>query len=119
MGLVLWDLAGEDKFLSVQPSHLRGLAGYLLVADGTRRTTIEQALALRERHAARLDAVPGLLLINKRDLEGQGQVDAAVRADIESASLPSIDTSALTGAGVEQAFLALAERLVSSGPGSG
>ncbi len=41
MTLMLWDIAGQDDFQTVQPSQLRGMAGYLLVADGTRRATLE------------------------------------------------------------------------------
>ncbi|MFN6951418.1 MAG: Rab family GTPase, partial [Albidovulum sp.] len=33
--LMLWDLAGEDEFNTVQMSYLRGSAGLLIVADGT------------------------------------------------------------------------------------
>ena len=36
--LMLWDLAGDDDFQRLQTSYLRGTSGFLLVADGTRRT---------------------------------------------------------------------------------
>ena len=38
VNLILWDLAGEDDIASLRMSYLRGSAGYVLVADGTRRT---------------------------------------------------------------------------------
>jgi GTPase SAR1 family protein len=41
--LVLWDLYGEDEFQKMRWPYLRGAAGYLLVADGTRRNTLEKA----------------------------------------------------------------------------
>src|SRR5262245_4193205 len=44
--LILWDLSGEDEFQGVQPAYLRGASGYLLVADGTRRETLDTAIAL-------------------------------------------------------------------------
>jgi small GTP-binding protein len=34
--LIVWDLAGEDEFMQIRMSYLRGSSGYLLVADGTR-----------------------------------------------------------------------------------
>lgn len=45
--LILWDLAGEDDIASLRMSYLRGSAGYVLVADGTRPSTLEIALSLR------------------------------------------------------------------------
>src|ERR1700730_12681088 len=47
--LILWDLAGEDDMSSLRMSYLRGSAGYVLVADGTRPATLETALSLRRR----------------------------------------------------------------------
>jgi len=49
VSLVLWDLAGEDDIGSLRMSYLRGSAGYVLVADRTRRSTLQMALSLRER----------------------------------------------------------------------
>ena len=37
--LMIWDIYGQDEFQTVQHSQLRGMAGYLLVIDGTRRGT--------------------------------------------------------------------------------
>ena len=47
--LVLWDLYGDDDFQKIRWSHFNGTAGYLLVADGTRRATLEKAEFLEER----------------------------------------------------------------------
>ena len=47
--LIVWDLAGEDEFLQVRMSYLRGSAGYFLVADGTRRATLDKAIELQQR----------------------------------------------------------------------
>ena len=58
--LMLWDIYGQDDFQTVQPSQLRGMAGYLLVVDGTRRATLDVARQLQaEGHAGgRPGAVP-------------------------------------------------------------
>ena len=45
---VLWDLYGEDEFQKLRRSYLRGSAGYLLVLDGLRRTTLEIALRIHQ-----------------------------------------------------------------------
>ena len=49
MEFLLWDIAGEDDHFSVPLSYLRGASGYLLVIDGTRRATFDQALDLQQR----------------------------------------------------------------------
>ena len=51
--LVLWDIYGEDTFQSVRTSYLRGAAGYLLVADGTRQLTLDTARSLQKTAAER------------------------------------------------------------------
>ena len=43
VNLILWDLAGEDDISSLRMSYLRGAAGYVLVADGTRPATLGMA----------------------------------------------------------------------------
>ena len=50
--LVLWDINGQDEFQDVQESYLRGMSGYLLVVDGTRRATLETAAKLQEKAVA-------------------------------------------------------------------
>src|SRR5215211_7084781 len=42
VNLILWDVAGEDDISAVRMSYyyLRGCAGYVLVADGTRPSTL-------------------------------------------------------------------------------
>src|SRR5574342_650264 len=46
--LMLWDIYGEDEFQKLHMSYLRGAAGLLLVVDGTRRSTLDKALAIKE-----------------------------------------------------------------------
>ena len=47
MELILWDIYGEDEFQKVRMSYLQGASAYLLVADGTRRATLEVAASLQ------------------------------------------------------------------------
>ena len=47
--MMIWDLAGEDAFSRLQTTFLRGSAGYLLVADGTRAHTLDVALELQRQ----------------------------------------------------------------------
>ncbi|MDI1449072.1 GTP-binding protein [Polyangium sp. 6x1] len=109
--LVLWDLSGEDEFQRVRLSYLRGAAGYLLVADGTRRATVETAMALHQAAAEHLGDVPRVLVLNKADLRDFWELDDAYERELAS-RWPVFETSAKTGAGVEEAFRALGNALL-------
>ena len=115
VGLVLWDLHGEDEFQRVRESYLRGSSGLFLVADGLRKGTVDQALALHDTARRVLGNVPAILLLNKVDLVGDWEVsEDMLRAQGDSV-LPLIRTSAKTGEGVEAAFATLARRMVLGG----
>ncbi|RDI96720.1 GTP-binding protein [Meiothermus sp. QL-1] len=111
VGLVVWDLYGEDRFLRVEPFYLRGSAGYLLVADGTRPETLEVAQEMQERASAELGPVPFVLLLNKHDLPWR--LEGARVEGLRALGWAVHYTSAKSGEGVEEAFLALARRLLS------
>lgn len=110
--LLLWDIQGEESASALQKSYLRGASGYLLVADGTRKETLYTALSIQTRVQDTLGAAPFLLLLNKADLTerwaiGEGEIEA-----LEQKGWHVLRTSAKTGAGVEEAFLILAQRLL-------
>ncbi len=110
--LVLWDIAGKSAFARIDTSYLRDAAGYLLVADGTRADTLESALRLQQATEAELGPVPFCLLLNKRDLEPRWAVDPQDITALRARDWPLIETSALNGAGVEDAFQRLGEQLL-------
>ena len=74
ISLILWDLVGEDDFIQVRMSYLRGAAGYLLVADGMRRATLDKAVELQHRAEVELGRLPFILLINKLDVIGDWEI---------------------------------------------
>ena len=112
VNLILWDLAGEDDISSLRMSYLRGAAGYVLVADGTRRSTLEVALSLRQRVEADFGPLPFVLLLNKNDLEEQWAIrDAELDGPARQTAGGCAPTSARTGEGVEDAFKDLAVRV--------
>jgi hypothetical protein len=111
VNLILWDLAGEDDISSLRMSYLRGSAGYVLVADGTRPSTLEVALSLRQRVEADLGPLPFVLLLNKNDLQEQWAIPDGEIEDLRRNGWWVEPTSARTGAGVEDAFRALAVRV--------
>jgi len=111
VALVIWDLAGDDDFQRLETSYLRGTSGYLLVADGTRLVTLDQALELQKRVAESLGAAPFVLALNKADLAPQWEVNEARINALGAKNFTVIKTSAKEGAGVEEAFAYLARRM--------
>ncbi len=109
--LILWDMAGEDDVATVRMSHLRGLAGYVLVADGTRPATLDTAVSLRQRVEAEIGPVPYVLLVNKCDLTDQWLTPDADLELLREQGWWVRVSSARTGEGVDDAFTDLADRI--------
>ena len=105
--LIIWDLYGEDEFQKMRSSYLRGAAGYLLVADVTRRATLDTAQALHALAEETIGTVPFTLVLNKSDLAEKWELDEAVLAPLRK-RWRIIQTSAKTGDRVENAFVDLA-----------
>jgi len=110
--LMLWDIYGQDDFQDVQTSQLRGMSGYLLVVDGTRRATLETARQVQAKAAAAVGEVPFILLLNKSDLSAQWEIDEPAFFKLAEQGWHVIRTSAKTGEGVEEAFMALTRAML-------
>ncbi len=110
--LVLWDIYGADEFQQVRMSYLRGMAGCLLVVDGTRRATLDEALAFDEKVRDVSDRVPSVIVINKSDLADDWEVEAERLEVIERGGRIVVRTSAKTGEGVQMAFHKLASLIL-------
>ncbi len=112
VNLLLWDIAGEDEFQKVQTSYLRGSAGYILVADGTRGVTVDQAMDIRERVNNDIGELPCVLVVNKHDLVDDWEVGDDRISQLEADGWTVLKGSAKTGEGVEEAFLALTGKIL-------
>ncbi|MGI9106340.1 MAG: Rab family GTPase [Pyrinomonadaceae bacterium] len=112
MTLLLWDIEGAETGQDLRKSYLRGASGYLLVADGTRNDTLYKALEIQARAQETIGTVPYILLLNKSDLEDQWSISDRELAALTDKNWQIIKTSAKTGAGVEEAFLTLAQKML-------
>jgi|SRR5262249_42484675 len=112
--LVLWDIHGEDVFQAMRMTYLRGMSGYFLVADPTRRQTLDDALALQARVREAMGPIPWILILNKCDLIAEWEIDFERISAFESAGQSIIRTSAKTGKGVDEAFSRLTEAMLHS-----
>jgi GTPase SAR1 family protein len=111
LSLVIWDLAGEDELVVLRTEYLRGAAGYILVADGTRRDTLDRAIALQGSARTALGEVPFVLAVNKADRSEDWVVDEEVLNEHAGRGWVTFVTSAKSGQGVEQVFSALAKKV--------
>jgi len=112
VSLMIWDLVGEDAFGPLELSYIRGSAGYLLVVDGTRRTSLDRAYAVQQRVEEKFGRIPFIVLINKVDLEGGWEITKDEMDDITGRGWPLLRTSAKTGESVENAFQSLTEAIL-------
>jgi small GTP-binding protein len=111
--LVLWDMEGADPFetdkrpLSRIQSYMKGAHALILVADGTRPSTVKTALGLYHDFCRSHKFVPAIMLANKADLTAEWRFDDSVLPD----TIKLYKTSALNGQNVEEAFIALGTTL--------
>lgn len=110
--LVLWDIYGEDDFQKMHWSYLRGSSGYLLVADGTRRATLDRALELEDRARVEIGAVPFIFVLNKCDLQQGWEIDEAMLEGVAARGWTILRTSAKTGENVDEAFQQLTRKML-------
>jgi small GTP-binding protein len=112
VSLVIWDIYGEDDYQKMRWSNLRGASGYLLVADGTRKATLEKAFDLEQRARQEAGPIPFVFVINKVDLLPDWELDPRLEARIAAQSWSVLRSSAKTGEGVEEAFALLAQKML-------
>lgn len=110
--LILWDLAGEDDFMKVPGSYLRGSSGVVLVADGTRADTLETAIGLNQKILDEVGDIPVILLVNKSDVKPSWTIDQSELKVMQEKGWRIIETSAMDGDNVNQAYQELAQQLI-------
>ena len=112
VSLVLWDIYGEDDYQKMRWTYLRGASGYLLVADGTRKATLEKAFNLEQKVREEVGAIPFVLVINKSDLIRDWELDSALESQIAAQQWSILRSSAKTGEGVEESFSLLTQKML-------
>lgn len=112
--LQVWDLAGQPRFEVVRQGFYRGARGGLLVYDVTRRRTFMDIENWKEEAFKSVERdFPLIIVANKVDLE-----DSRVVTKEEGETWAKeqdylyVESSALTGENVEEAFAQLCKRII-------
>jgi small GTP-binding protein len=112
--LQIWDTAGQERFKSVSKAYFRNAVGGVLVFDVSAEKSFEDLAGWL--HDLQQVATPNayiLLIGNKVDLEDQRQVGTQQAKDFaDRHRLEYLETSALSGDNVREAFTKLAFGIV-------
>lgn len=112
--LVLWDMEGKDMYAGINQAYLRGAMGYFFVVDGMRKETLQIALDLRRQAVEATGNIPCYFLFNKADIAAQWEVTDEMIHEVERLGVRCLRTSAKTGEGVNDAFVALARDMLAA-----
>ncbi|MDH5401700.1 MAG: GTP-binding protein [Candidatus Heimdallarchaeota archaeon] len=110
----LWDIAGQDRFKVMRGMFFRGAMGSLVTFDLTRRQSFENTINwINEAKQESPDQI-FILVGNKYDLEDMREVttEEAKKFADSIGAIDYIETSALTGINVEEAFKTIGETLL-------
>ncbi|MHA1697456.1 MAG: Rab family GTPase [Promethearchaeota archaeon] len=116
--LSIWDIGGQKRFEFIRTTFYKGASGALLVFDLTRAETYKEVTEKWYNEISRYcPGIPVVLIGNKADLMDQlGRIidESIPRKWVEEINSIYIETSALAGQNVDEAFLEIAERMVAN-----
>jgi small GTP-binding protein len=112
--LQIWDLAGQPRFEAVRQGFYRGARGGLLLYDVTRRRTYMNIENWMNEAYRSLDReIPLVVVANKVDLvESRVVTTEEGEAFADERGFIYVESSALTGENVEEAYNLLCKRMI-------
>ncbi len=112
--LQCWDLAGQPRFEFVRQGFYRGARGGLLLYDVTRRRTFLNIDRWKEEAFVNIgQEIPIVLVANKIDLVDSRAVNKKEgKAYAKEHGFIYVESSALTGENVEEAYVNLCKRMI-------
>jgi small GTP-binding protein len=106
--LMLWDVEGYDRYNVFQDKYLRGAAGYIIVVDQTRKTSLLEGIEIHSL-VRKITNVPAIIAINKSDLQANWLLEDDQINEYLALFDFQFNTSAKTGINVEEVFQTIAE----------
>lgn len=114
LSMLVWDTAGGEAFSDVVRSYYRGSSGALLVCDLTRLDTVTALVSYADDFHSVNPGRPLIMMGNKLDLAGRRAAsDEHLSETARTIGARLFQSSARTGEGVAEAFLALGLAIVS------
>lgn len=111
--LIIWDLAGSDKFNGNHTSYLSGASGAFLVCDLSRESTYESIKGYLERFKEVCPSAGVNIIGNKADLLSSIHESKIKFVELaQETGFPYFLTSAKTGINMDSAFQTLAQTMV-------
>ena len=116
--LIMWDLAGQEKYNVIRSMYFQGCEGALLVYDVTRYNTFDNIKSRWLRDFKKYIRKEGVYVLigNKIDLTDERVVPTekgkALAEGINASNF--IETSAKLGENIEEAFLLLVKQILSN-----
>lgn len=116
VNLILWDIMGTPTLRDLlKEAYYHGAQGVLGVADLTRKETLRELDVWYRSIQSVAGPVPTYVVVNKADLADQSALDeATVETFCQGRGWPWSYTSAKTGKGVEEAFVALVQGILAA-----
>jgi len=113
--LQIWDTAGQEKFRVMTSSYFGGANAVIIVFDLTEQKTfdaVEKWIKEAQSFADKQKPLHFLIVGNKKDLEKERSVEKdAIKKVTEKYNALYCETSAKTGAKVDEAFQMIGEKL--------
>ncbi|XQW84285.1 Rab family GTPase [Thalassotalea piscium] len=106
--LMIWDIEGNDRYNVFQKRYLRGVAGYIIVVDHTRSSSLLEGIDIHTL-ARQVTSAPAILVINKCDLNKEWHWQDEELRQYRDIFSHQFSTSAKTGEQVEDMFKAIAK----------
>jgi len=118
--LVIWDIAGQEKYETVRKMYFQGAKAAIFVYDITRRPTFEE-IKTKWIKDFKKDAMPGaqfVLIGNKKDLEETRNIPAQEGEALakEIGAIAFFETSAKTGENVNEMFELIVKAILEKAP---
>ncbi len=116
MTLMVWDILGQREYKRLQTSFYKGANGALVVADTTRKETLESINGWVLSLFNSVGKVPIIILVNKCDLTDQAAISTSdLEKTSEKLEASFLFTSAKTGENVDLSFQKISEMMVFKG----